>query len=1461
MLNQRLFNSQTRPRRLTRAHRRGLSRWQAALLCLFTVLTAGALPAASDNTVDIAGAPVFLLSGTPPNVILTIDDSRSMNQAFLPDDIWGTGDAQSQARIDRQDTAALTNRQYYDPAVTYLPPLRADGSSLGHAEFTGARMDALAAAAACAGCVDGTGNCAIGCNATDGVCTPNLGKQYAPVWNLTPSSGQACKDWAADETSPKKYSELKNFYSADVDHPDFEDFKKKTPPADLGAAWAWRCIKETKDCPAFYHRYRLPAAGAEPNPTCAALDLQRISAAAFPSECLERVIVGEDADLKVVLDKNKNNIYPEVLRDRQAKLKDPDEALTEGDLARRNFANWFSYYRTRLLATQTSVSRVMAGFPERLRLGYQGLTQGQYQEGDDAYTKLAKTFARYEPDPQPDATPEPTSRLPFYQWLYPKRAEQQTFTLSAALRAHAFCSSEQAYLDYPQAAPDSLNNPEHGCRKNFHVIFTDGYWEDLMPKKTPPPRGFDPPSWLENNDGKKNDLPPPSQQSYGRTQGITQYDPTADYARIFQDQNTGMLADVAFYSWITDLRPDLGIDKHAVPIMIRAVSGTPEEVFWNPLNDPADWQHLNTFTVGFGVAGNVHYPEGDYKTNPDGSPCTNPDGTPCTIVKNGFPGEYKAIGLRSSGWLSEEIPVPVKVDDTWHAGINGRGGYLNAGDPSELATHFQEVLNLIGTMAQDSSAAAAAVNTGSTASKDMVYQARLNSAGWSGDVRSFQVSAGLGNPPCATVEVVPGQLCQDPASGDYYQSAADALREATHDTRLIITAAPSETTKDQEGVPFSWDDLSDIGKLDFLTGAGFTGNDPTTATKEQKLEAQARLAYVAGDKTYEVDDKIYRFRTRPLLPVPNKVAACKDPASNPTACTNLLGDFINSAPVMVGPPAFYYNATDYIAYKEKMKDRVALVYAGANDGMLHAFYADTLEEAFAFIPPVLMEQEAARGPNANGGLHQLTLTDYSHQNYVDGPIATGDVKFSDTWHTMLVGTLGLGAQALYALDVTDAPPTAASLESDAKKLFQWEFTDRGDGDPDLGYVFGRPAIVRVRAKLAGAGSEPIWVVITGNGYNSSAEDGSRAAGCDAPDQDQAGKAPCGQAVLYVIAMDDGRVIKKIETGVGRLNDPLNPSNDPSKGRSNALGQATVVTRSIESGDIIADFAYAADLFGNLYRFDLTGNSDEPAVRTLFSAVDAKGIAQPITAPIAVAPHPLGLGTLVLFGTGKYLDLADIDANPEPQVQSFYAIWDIGSNTQKAVSRKALLAQKFLETNLRMTTGEGASIEEVTRGRTSTTNSIDWSKNLGWYIDFDIEKETVGGLNKGERVVTEPEVQGGRVIFVSLVPETNPCAGGGYSWINALDVRNGSRLGITPFDFDLDGSIGEADLLTTSDGGKVVGSSVRLTPGGRNTGIYSSPSSFGDGAGRVTTVVSTSEGDLALINAADIQAWRVWQQLR
>ena len=77
----------------------------------------------------------------------------------------------------------------------------------------------------------------------------------------------------------------------------------------------------------------------------------------------------------------------------------------------------------------------MVGVPQSVRLAYQSLQPGQYSVGTPAYNALAGTFAPY----------SNTTRKDFYDWLYAKRAGQQTYVVAAALRVHEFCKSDQAY--------------------------------------------------------------------------------------------------------------------------------------------------------------------------------------------------------------------------------------------------------------------------------------------------------------------------------------------------------------------------------------------------------------------------------------------------------------------------------------------------------------------------------------------------------------------------------------------------------------------------------------------------------------------------------------------------------------------------------------------------------------------------------------------------------------------------------------------------------------------------------------------------------------------------------------------------------------------------------------------------------------------------------------------------------
>jgi type IV pilus assembly protein PilY1 len=117
-----------------------------------------------------------------------------------------------------------------------------------------------------------------------------------------------------------------------------------------------------------------------------------------------------------------------------------------------------------------------------------------------------------------------------------------------------------------------------------------------------------------------------------------------------------------------------------------------------------------------------------------------------------------------------------------------------------------------------------------------------------------------------------------------------------------------------------------------------------------------------------------------------------------------IGDIINSTPVVVGHPAFFYPFDDYFQFLgDTVRD--TMVYIGANDGSLHAFDIASGEEKWAFVPQSMHDKlnQAKIDP-----LFDLCAPEYCHQYFIDGSPIVGDVyaDFSGTgreWRTVLVG--------------------------------------------------------------------------------------------------------------------------------------------------------------------------------------------------------------------------------------------------------------------------------------------------------------------------------------------------------------------------------------------------------------------------------------------------------------------------
>src|SRR5262249_16027385 len=112
-----------------------------------------------------------------------------------------------------------------------------------------------------------------------------------------------------------------------------------------------------------------------------------------------------------------------------------------------------------------------------------------------------------------------------------------------------------------------------------------------------------------------------------------------------------------------------------------------------------------------------------------------------------------------------------------------------------------------------------------------------------------------------------------------------------------------------------------------------------------------------------------------------------------------------------------------------------------------------------------------------------------------------------------------------------------------------------------------------------------------------------------------------------------------------------------------------------NGDVNVDYVYAGDLLGNMWKYDLTNASPSNwqvaysasgVAKPLYVAADSSGNLQPITSRHEVGRGPNGMGMVVLFGTGKFLeDPTDKQLTPRRD-QSFYGIYDPNSGTASDV---------------------------------------------------------------------------------------------------------------------------------------------------------------------------------------------------
>ncbi|MDP1658986.1 MAG: PilC/PilY family type IV pilus protein [Methylotenera sp.] len=926
-----------------------------------------------------------------------------------------------------------------------------------------------------------------------------------------------------------------------------------------------------------------------------------------------------------------------------------------------NYANWWAYYQTRTQTMKTSASFAFKDVGEDFRVGFM------------TTSTLAARMLKFD-------TFNTAHKAAWYNKFFSTPADRNT-----PLRG-ALSKAGRIYANESTAKRGVFTDPvEYECQQNFTLLTTDGFWNtgDETSTYAGGPNAVDGITAVGNLDSAALGTPRPLRE------GTTAVPNT--------------LADVAKYYHDTDLRTSaLG----------NCTGALGNNVCQSPAPSTANQkQNMVTMTLGMGVDGTLTYTS-DYKTANSGD---------FSDIKNG-----------TKNW-----PDPIantqeaRIDDLWHAAVNGGGSYFSAKNPTELAKSLKQALASIEVKI-GAGAAAGTSTLNPTITDNSSYMPSYTSGHWTGNLERRIINATTGTVGLTAVncveDVVTSASCTSPSSivsdgGGSYNCVTPGATSATclspgvlvgTDCKVPVAASCSGTLKAMVSAltdvrtikmnvggalaDFNAANVSAAGLNGTFNSAWLAANLTQWISLSPAQQANATpnnlINYLRGQTGYDensADPNKKVFRTRQAT----------------------LGDVVDSKPAFLGKPNFSYTDPGYASFKAAQAGRAKVVYLGANDGMLHAFDADTLTELWAYVPTMVI-------PN----MWKLADTAYAnkHSYYVNGDPIVSDIcvsactSASAAWKTILVAGLNGGGRGYYALDITN--PTAPQL--------LWEFN--ANNEPNLGYTFGAPVITKK--------PDGTWVVLVTSGYNNISDNSPFYALSGTkfkPNNPPLYTTGNGEGYLYILDAVSGSKLDQIATGTGNTATPSGLA----KIRNHIDGDA--------KKNNTTTYVYGGDLLGNLWRFNIVSNS---VIK--FAALEASGIKQPIT----TRPE-LGLinnKRVVFVGTGKYLEVSDLTDYSQ---QTLYAIKDDSASTTLVNPRSVLVPQTIVPS--------GAD-----NRKSGSSNVVNFSTGLGWYVDFP---------DAGERQNVASQLSLGTLAVPTIVPTSSACQPAGYGWSNYLDYTTG--LSVVP----------------------------------------------------------------------------------
>jgi len=659
----------------------------------------------------------------------------------------------------------------------------------------------------------------------------------------------------------------------------------------------------------------------------------------------------------------------------------------------------------------------------------------------------------------------------------------------------------------------------------------------------------------------------------------------------------------------------------------------------------------------------------------------------------------------------------------------GNGHYYTANDAQQLQGAFANVIDEI--LSKSTSFVAPIVPVSRlerTTAGDKIYLAlfkpKLNKM-WSGNLKKYGVAQSNGlDYSIGDVLDKNGLKAVDDATGQFYAGsisywnetqdggevekggAGERLLSRDLDTRKIYTFLRLSGTLNLYG------DNNNAFKTTnplITTGTGEGGLNLASGSKDDLIN------FVYGYDVYSENPEppIGPSETRPWI----------------------LGSFLHSRPFYIN-----YNSSQ------------SVIFAGANDGMLHAFDDATGDELWAFIPPDLL-------PNL-----QYLHSDYN-MAYVDGSIkgyVTYD-SYNNVTKAIIIFGLRRGGNRYYALDVTTpSQPKFLWYISPTERVYQTTTTLTTDYE-EMGQTWSTPII----GKIACSGSPNCVdgkrvVVFIGGGYDADNQDMGLGTVEDpyttVPDNE-------GRAI-YVVDVLDGTLVKRFSNAENASMTYSIPSD--------------IATLDID-GDGKVDRLYVGDVGGRMWRFGIQdANPSNWTGKIIFKSnpdgamTNLRKIFYPPTVTLEVGYE------MLLFGTGDREH-----PNDKTIVNRFYALKD--KNLTDTPSNRA-----YIESDLFDATSD---ILQTGTPEEKQVALAELYTKKGWFIQLS--------TNEGEKVLAPPVVFYGVAYFTTFTQSgsaspTDPCfVGEGTARLYMVGYKTGAAV------FNLDGLVG----VGPSDRSQVIGTAI------------------------------------------------------